>query len=168
MIMQIIFCFKVVILWFEMRNMHLVLVQFWHRATKTLGIYWMIRAIKVSFVTLTRQLLESISGWGLVARGANHVIRVGTFRPGKGGTGGWINCHQWFNQQCLCNVASVKLPLQRAGFGELQTRWTCGDLRRVVHLERAWKVCTLSPYLALCFIASGSSWVISFCNQLVI
>lgn len=121
-----------------------------------------VKAIKVSFVMLMRWLLESASGWGLVARGSSLVIRgleLSAPPPDLwGGERAWrlsfIASGQWVNQSCLSNESSIKTQKDRIWRpSRLGNMWKFGI---VVHLQRTWKPCTLSPDLALCF---SSIWL---------
>lgn len=117
------------ILWFIIRNTYLVL--FWHRPPKTLGIFQVMRAIKMSLVMW-------MSFGPLVARRTNFVIRGLRLlvRPPHHPTFGEIGVGedesmvngQWFNPLCLWNEASMKGP-KRMGFEELLGWETHGDLR---------------------------------------
>lgn len=105
-----------------------------HRTPKNRGISKVKRVILVSFVIhykllsitpefmLMMWFLESpkiTTGWGLIDRGGNHVIRgvelsVLAPQPGGRGAGGWINPQwiigQWFNQSWLHTEACMKIP----------------------------------------------------------
>lgn len=62
---------------------YLVFVHnFWLTVPGILGISQVLSGKKVPFVMLTKWLLESTSGWGLVASGNNQVIR-GWDQPGR-------------------------------------------------------------------------------------
>lgn len=91
--------------------------------------------------------MEASPSGGLVARETNPV------NGGGWGEGLEVESRandQWFNQSRLCNEASIKEKNQkRMGFGELPVG-EHGDLRRVKHLQRAWKGSSLSASPALC------------------
>lgn len=83
-------------------------------------------------------MLLTLRGWGLVARGTNHVIRVLEFSapprtfPREEGLGmELVRRGEWFSQSCLCCEACIKSL--KKGFRELPNwrahqrtrRWWC-------------------------------------------
>lgn len=115
---------------------------------KPLG-FFVRRVIKVSFVMLMKQLLESSKEGGLLLveptmwlEGWNKCLPSPLPSPQPlGGERRWrltsIIKGQWFNRSCLRNEASIKS--QKTGFGELLGWWPCGDFGRETCSRRAWK-----------------------------
>ena len=99
-------------------------------------------------------------GWGLVARGNNHVttgleLAAPTLTRGRGEWLGIELNHQWgwFNQSYLHSGTATKTlnnEVQSASNGHARIR---------VHPQRTWKLCVLSPYLDLQTSLSGYSSV---------
>lgn len=146
-----------VILWLVVRNIGLHL-HFCHWAPKTLETSKVIKAIKVSFIMLTRCLLEV----------SNYVIRAlellvsplpplhhHHFQERKRH---WrlssITKGQWFAQLCLCNESSIETQKDRVWRSSrlVNTCW----LEESGALERTWKLLSHSPYFALCI---SSVWL---------
>lgn len=100
----------------KIRNIYLVFIfSFWHRASKTLGISW-VRGVRGMSLVIHNKSLSTIpefmlvrwlyslvnpyiaSGWGLIVRGTNHVIRrlefsahpAPTYREGRRAEH-WVN-----------------------------------------------------------------------------
>lgn len=89
--------------------------------------------------------------------------------PGEGGEGlgtEVVTNAQWFNQFCLCNEASMKTQKDRVW--ELLARWTPGDVRGGLCLERAWTLHAFPQTSPSALLLSVCSQVISFYNKLVI
>ena len=72
----------------------------------------------------------------------------------RGGKKGWslspITNGQWFNQACLCKEVSIETPKESFQVCESTEVWQKWGL------QRAWKLCALSPYLVLCI---SSIWL---------
>ena len=146
-----------VILWFIIRNIFLDFVHCsWHRALKTLGIFWVMKIDKGVFTYVNEMTFGFILGWGLVARRTNHVIKRLELSVPPHWILGWgmglrvepITNGQWFDQSCLCNEASIKLQKDRVWrVSKSVHMWRLGI---VMPLERAWKLHAPFPYLASC------------------
>lgn len=139
---------------------------YWPRAPETLVISWV---TGVSFV-LGRQLWIGswvAPGWGLDMKKTNLWLDAWNFRFHIPFSRKWRRAENGINDQsCLHNDTSIKSPKYRAQWAS--GWWTRGDLGRVVHLEGAWKLCILSPCLALWIFSILLFLCYAFSNETVI
>ena len=85
-----------------------------------------------------------------------------TFRKGWGVRGQLY--HQWTVVQSsyLCNKASIET--QKMYSRQFVGWWICGDLRRVVHLKKAWKLWAVFPH----YLATSIAFIWLFLNYILL
>lgn len=176
-------------LWCDIKKQEIHFVpSSWHRASKTLGISWVIEKRGASFILTISpfQLHLSLYYQNDVFGKSLRMGRLISYKPtmwfisfsstfpnflGKGRRAGiWVQLPlygQWLNQLCLCNEVSNlhKYPIQQ-GLERFWLDWTHPSARRVMSPEMVWKF-QVSSCLSCASLPSDCYWVVSFYNKLI-
>jgi hypothetical protein len=125
---------------------------------------WNVLSIGASFALIRWLLMGFLiaSGWGLVARGTNHVSRVLKLsgplhqspRMGEKLKVDLITNGQWCNQSCLHNEVSIKI--KGTGFRELLDYWINAQRGHsdFIHLPTYLILCISFIRLFICIICT--------------